>query len=75
MATLKFDGEDRRFLRMLRINSEPTPEEIVIDALSEPTQYIPDTIIVTNRLAKLVIEEFGSLTPENIWAYLRKYQA
>lgn len=76
MAPLKgFSVTDRKFLRSIKIDPEPTSEEIVIDALSEPTQYIPDAVVVTAELARKVRQEFGSLTVQNVWAYLKKYQA
>lgn len=72
---LKLTRDDRELLRTLRIDPEPTVQEVMFDEMSRPMDHSPTKVAISSGLARAIIKEFGELTFETWWAYLRKYQA
>lgn len=70
-----FTRDDRKWLRSIEIDPEPTAYEVMFDALSDTTMMLPSHIIISQELARKVLAEFGELTIETVWAYRKKFQA
>lgn len=57
----------------MHIDPESTVAEDMFDIITEPPKYLPNTIIISQEAARLVIKEYGELTMENYWAYRAKF--
>lgn len=58
---------DRRLLRSLHIDPEPTLLDDVVDTLNAPSVFLPNQIVIGQLEARQIIERYGDLTIEN-WA-------
>lgn len=68
---MKLTRDDRKFLRTIRIDPEPTPAQVMQDVLSElPEGRGPALFLISPTSAKAIVEEYGELTLET-WARWR----
>lgn len=63
--TLFLTARDRRFLRELCIDPEPTVLEQQIDILTAPrAQWAEPQIIISDEIARAIIAQYGELSLE-----------
>lgn len=60
---------DRRFLKQIGVDPEPTDFQVMEDLIRAPPQYLPQVVYLTQEAANQIVEQYGELTMETfaIW--------